>query len=208
MIPDYVLQEIRESSEGIFVDILGEDGRPTTGGNRSARCPLGTHDDSSPSFSFNPDKGLWHCFSCGSRGDVFALVQEALGLGFVDAVKHAADIAGIAVISARPAKPNAPEAVKRRNQKRIMQAVVEWHRQESIRSANAYRRTSKRISDYENTHFDNDGLEQWRMSRVSELTARLPALEEKCNKLAEADSLSKKGRLLYEEWKEAKGERS
>jgi DNA primase len=208
MIPDHVLQQIRESSEEVFVEILGEVGRPTTAGNRSAKCPLGTHNDTSPSFSFNPDKGLWHCFSCGSRGDVFALVQEALGLGFVDAVKHAAEIAGVTIFSVRVVNPNAPEAVRRRNQKRIMQAVVEWHRQESIRSANQFRRVSKRIRDYENTRFDNPDLERWRVKRISDLKANLPVLEEKCDKLAEADSLSKKGRLLYEHWKESQGERS
>jgi DNA primase len=52
------------------------------------RCPF--HDDRTPSLSINQSKGVWHCFSCGSGGDVISLIQGVKRLGFADAVKELA----------------------------------------------------------------------------------------------------------------------
>lgn len=64
-----------------------------TGANLTGLCPF--HDDSSPSFSVNPERGLWTCFGCGLGGDVISFVQEAEGLPFVEAVQKLADLSGI-----------------------------------------------------------------------------------------------------------------
>jgi DNA primase len=63
------------------------------GANMSGLCPF--HDDSSPSFTVSPDRGLWTCFGCGMGGDIISFVQEAEGLPFVEAVQRLADRAGI-----------------------------------------------------------------------------------------------------------------
>jgi DNA primase len=60
-----------------------------TGANLTGLCPF--HDDSSPSFSVSPDKGLWTCFGCGLGGDVISFIQQAEGLPFVEAVESLAD---------------------------------------------------------------------------------------------------------------------
>ncbi|MET9861940.1 CHC2 zinc finger domain-containing protein [Streptomyces smyrnaeus] len=36
-------------------------------------CPL--HEDRTPSMSYNTDKGLWRCHSCGEGGDSYSLVM-------------------------------------------------------------------------------------------------------------------------------------
>ena len=60
------------------------------GGDRWAgRCPF--HDDSSPSFSVNPSRKLYHCFGCGVGGDLIQFVQETEGLDFVGAVEWLAE---------------------------------------------------------------------------------------------------------------------
>ena len=33
------------------------------------RCPF--HEDKTPSLSIKPDTGLFHCFGCGAKGDIF-----------------------------------------------------------------------------------------------------------------------------------------
>ena len=50
------------------------------------RCPLGTHEDRDPSFAVNPERGLWRCWGCGERGDLFDLAMLALGVPFAGAV--------------------------------------------------------------------------------------------------------------------------
>lgn len=67
--------------------------------NRPIRCPLGTHDDKTPSFSIDPDKNLWNCFSCDKKGDMFSLVAEMEHLDvksdFPKVLDIAADMCGI-----------------------------------------------------------------------------------------------------------------
>ena len=37
-------------------------------------CPF--HEDSRPSFTANTETGLYHCFSCGAKGNVTTFVAE------------------------------------------------------------------------------------------------------------------------------------
>jgi DNA primase len=48
-------------------------------------CPF--HNEKTPSFHVNPDKGLYHCFGCGKSGDIIAFVQETEHLNFTEAVE-------------------------------------------------------------------------------------------------------------------------
>jgi DNA primase len=54
------------------------------GTNVSARCPF--HDDKSPSFSGNTEKGLWKCWGCGEAGNWWQLLAK-LGVISKNAIK-------------------------------------------------------------------------------------------------------------------------
>ncbi len=56
-------------------------------------CPF--HNEKTPSFYVNDDKGFYHCFGCGAHGDVIRFLTEQEGLGFIDAVKQLAAQAGM-----------------------------------------------------------------------------------------------------------------
>lgn len=58
-------------------------------GEMQGRCPF--HDERTPSFWVNAEKGLYHCFGCGAAGDVVTFVQEKLGYDFVEAIEYLAD---------------------------------------------------------------------------------------------------------------------
>lgn len=47
-------------------------------------CPF--HNEDSPSFSVNDQKGFYHCFGCAAHGDIIGFVMNTEGLGFKDAV--------------------------------------------------------------------------------------------------------------------------
>ncbi|MEU5427592.1 CHC2 zinc finger domain-containing protein [Streptomyces olivoreticuli] len=55
-----------------------------------APCPL--HEDNTPSMSFNTDRGLWKCHSCGKGGDSYTLIMEKEGTNFVGARTLAASL--------------------------------------------------------------------------------------------------------------------
>ena len=58
-----------------------------------ACCPF--HDEKSPSFYVNDDKGFYHCFGCSAHGDAIRFLTEAQGMAFIDAVKELAQAAGM-----------------------------------------------------------------------------------------------------------------
>ena len=64
-----------------------------TGGYYKACCPF--HQEKTPSFVVSPDKGIWHCFGCGSGGDVFSFVEKIENLDFVSVLKMLAERAGV-----------------------------------------------------------------------------------------------------------------
>lgn len=68
-------------------------------------CPF--HQEKTPSFTVNDDKGFYHCFGCGAHGDALRWLTDQAGLGFMDAVRQLADAAGMEV----PAR--SPEAAAR-----------------------------------------------------------------------------------------------
>jgi DNA primase len=63
-------------------------------------CPF--HNEKTPSFYVNDDKGFYHCFGCGAHGDVIRFLTDQEGLPFMDAVKQLAAQAGMEVPSASP----------------------------------------------------------------------------------------------------------
>lgn len=87
-----------------------------------ACCPF--HDEKSPSFYVNDDKGFYHCFGCGAHGDAIRFLTEAKGLSFIDAVKELAQSAGMEV----PAPD--PRAAQRNERQAglhdVMQAAATW----------------------------------------------------------------------------------
>ena len=58
-----------------------------------APCPF--HNEKTPSFYVNDDKGFYHCFGCSAHGDAIRWMTEQQGLPFIDAVKELAANAGM-----------------------------------------------------------------------------------------------------------------
>lgn len=57
---------------------------------QSILCPV--HDEDNPSCSLNLDKGLFHCWSCGAKGNMINLIMEMGGIelraiGFVESAQ-------------------------------------------------------------------------------------------------------------------------
>jgi DNA primase len=60
-----------------------------------ACCPF--HNEKSPSFTINDDKGFYHCFGCGAHGDAIRFLTDHRGMPFMEAVKELAGKAGMDV---------------------------------------------------------------------------------------------------------------
>ncbi len=66
------------------------------GKNYVANCPF--HNEKTPSFNVNPAKQIFHCFGCGTGGDVFTFVMAMEHCDFTEAVRIVAGKSGIPVI--------------------------------------------------------------------------------------------------------------
>ncbi|NVD43737.1 DNA primase [Qipengyuania atrilutea] len=100
-----------------------------------ACCPF--HDEKTPSFYVNDDKGFYHCFGCEAHGDVIRWMTDQRGLAFMDAVKELASEAGMEVPAADPR--SVERAEKRASLHDVMEAAQDWfaHNLQSADGAHA-----------------------------------------------------------------------
>lgn len=72
-----------------------------------ALCPF--HQEKTPSFHVDPERGLWHCFGCGAGGDIFDFIMRTGNLTFVEAARELARRAGVEVDTSPEASQRASE---------------------------------------------------------------------------------------------------
>ena len=88
-----------------------------------ACCPF--HNEKTPSFTVNDDKGFYHCFGCGAHGDAIRFLTDQRGMPFMDAVKELAAKAGMDVPAPDPrAKERADRAASLTD---VMAEVAKWY---------------------------------------------------------------------------------
>ena len=105
--PD-VIAQVRDAVD--VVEVIGDHVRLKRRGRTwEGLCPF--HEEKTPSFSVDPDKGLYYCFGCHRGGDVLSFVMQTENLSFPEAVESLARRFGVSL----PAK--SPGA-RRRHQER------------------------------------------------------------------------------------------
>lgn len=88
------LQEIIRRTD--IVSLIEHNGTPlkkSHGNEYAGCCPF--HDEKKPSFSVNSQKGTYHCFSCGAKGNAFTFAREQLHLEKRETVEYLKRFNGI-----------------------------------------------------------------------------------------------------------------
>ena len=94
LIPEHIIGEIRDRSD--IVAIVGQHVKLRKAGqNHKGLCPF--HQEKSPSFNVNSDKGFFYCFGCQKKGDVFTFMMELEGKSFIEAAESLAERLGIII---------------------------------------------------------------------------------------------------------------
>lgn len=92
-----LVQAVREAVD--IADIAGRQTKLEKRGNRMVGlCPI--HKEKTPSFSVDPDQGLYYCFGCGAGGDAIKLHMITTGDDFPAAIESLAREYGIPLPSA------------------------------------------------------------------------------------------------------------
>ncbi len=107
-----------------IVRVIGEYVRlKKSGQNFTGLCPF--HSEKTPSFAVHPVKQIYHCFGCGTGGDIYKFVMEMDKCEFPEAVRAVAEKCGIAVPQSRERSPEERRELQQRT------ALVEMHREAS-----------------------------------------------------------------------------
>lgn len=129
-VPEHLIQQIL-SRVNLAELIGGQIKLRKIGHNFVGLCPF--HTDAKPSFSINPDKGVYHCFGCHESGNAITYLTRSRGLGYREALETLAGMAGVELIYA--AGDGSSER-KARDKKRAMydmnQVAQTWFRQSLV----------------------------------------------------------------------------
>ncbi len=120
-LPDHFLDDVRSRVQ--LVEVVGRHVKLTRRGREwTGLCPF--HNEKTPSFTVNEDKGFYHCFGCQAHGSVFDFVMQREGLSFIEAVEKLAAEAGMQM-PARSPEAEAQDKV-RASLYDVMAFAAEW----------------------------------------------------------------------------------
>ncbi len=109
-ITDDLVDAVRDAVD--VVDIAREHTQLRRAGRRyQGLCPL--HQEKTPSFSVDPEQGLFYCFGCGRGGDAIRLHMLLSGDDFPAAIERLAMRYGIPMPAATPAQQKAQSQGRR-----------------------------------------------------------------------------------------------
>ncbi len=79
-----------------IVDVVSRVASLRKAGSRfKGLCPF--HNEKTPSFHVNPDRGSYKCFGCGKAGDIIEFVRETEQLNFTEAIEALGQRFGIVI---------------------------------------------------------------------------------------------------------------
>ena len=87
-----VIEQVKQAND--IVSVISEHvPLKKKGRNYWGCCPF--HNEKTPSFSVNPEKGFFYCFGCHESGNVISFLMKYEGLTFPEALERLADRAAI-----------------------------------------------------------------------------------------------------------------
>jgi len=87
-----------------IVDVVGRRVPLTKKGqNYWGCCPF--HNEKTPSFCVNEEKGICKCFGCGESGDIISFTMKVNNIDFKEAIEELANMAGMKMPEYKPRDP-------------------------------------------------------------------------------------------------------
>ncbi len=107
-IPDEIIQQVRDRAD--VVELVGRTvSLKRAGRSYKGLCPF--HEEKTPSFNVNPDRGSYYCFGCQEGGDVFSFLMKVENLTFIESVRGLARDFGIEIPETSGGERGVSEAV-------------------------------------------------------------------------------------------------
>ncbi|MEG3639964.1 DNA primase [Magnetococcus sp. PR-3] len=153
--PDSYLDQLKERVD--IIDVV-ERQLPLKkrGRNWLGLCPF--HQEKTPSFNVNQEKGYYKCFGCGASGDAIKFLQQTRGMPFEEAIRELAAQSGLPLPERSKETPAQAQARDKRGKLRSLLEETKRFFQGQLKAPNGrmareylHRRglTAETISSYE-----------------------------------------------------------
>src|SRR5215510_1215311 len=106
-----------------------------TGATWKGLCPF--HQEKTPSFNVNRDKGFFKCFGCGTGGDVVKFIELTQKVPFPEAIRMLAQRAGVPVPEGPGGAEDRVAAAERETLVAIHEEAVAFYREQLATPAGA-----------------------------------------------------------------------
>jgi DNA primase len=167
-----VIAQVRDATD--LVEVAGDHVKLKKRGRKyEGLCPF--HEEKTPSFSIDPDKGLYYCFGCHQGGDAIKFIMQLERLSFPEAVERLARRFGVHL------PPASPEARRRRQTSDRLRTILEeaqhWFTEQLDAPGGAGARSELERRGYERATWRDFGFgyapDDWRQL-LEHLTRRHP----------------------------------
>ncbi len=153
------IARVRSASD--FIAIASEHiALKRVGQNYQGLCPF--HGEKTPSFSINPEKGVYFCYGCGAKGDVITFVRDLEHLDFAGAVERLASKANIVLRYDNEAASR--DRVRRAKLLDAVAAAMVWYHERLLHSPDA----GKARSYLRSRGFDGESIRQFQIGWAPE----------------------------------------
>lgn len=151
-IPEHVIERIVREAD--FVALVNRYTRLEKKGDRFwGLCPF--HKEKTPSFTVEPQEGLFYCFGCKEGGNIFNFLEKTEGLDFVQALEKLADEVGVDLGQYR-GRSSGPNRSRLREVNELAAAYYEKALQKSNEAEKARRYLEQR-------EITGESAEKWRL---------------------------------------------
>jgi DNA primase len=132
--PQQFIEELKQRAD--IVEVIQQYvSLKKSGAEYKGLCPF--HNERTPSFSVNRDKGFFHCHGCHAGGSVFKFIELHERVGFVDAVKLLAQRFGLALPELEDTDEQRASAAERETLLNIHEAAAKWFQEQLLSAAGA-----------------------------------------------------------------------
>lgn len=123
MIQASSIQEVRDRAD--IIEVVGHFVHLKKRGiNYIGLCPF--HNEKTPSFNVNPNRGIYKCFGCGKAGDALSFVQEHEKFSFIEAVRWIADFYHIELQETENTQQNLANKQIEESLRILMEAAIKY----------------------------------------------------------------------------------
>jgi DNA primase len=127
LFPDSYIPDLKAQTD--IVSVIGEvTPLKKAGVAWKGLCPF--HQEKTPSFSVNRDKGFFKCFGCGVGGDVIKFVELSQKVAFPEAVRMLAGRAGLTMPEAESGPAERAAAAEREALLRLHEEALVFYREQ------------------------------------------------------------------------------